>query len=406
MKKGLETSVFTDMDYGLKSRMASILKPNNGRGVMLAVDHGYFLGPTEKLEIPKRTIAPLLRYCDSLMVTRGVVRTSVDPNFPVPIVLRVSGGASIIGEDLSNEKITTSIKDAIRINATAVTMSIFVGAKYEHNSLVSLGNLVNEAEEYGLPVLAVTAVGKELEKRDARYLSLACRIAAEFGAHMVKTYYCDNFQKVVSSCPVPIIVAGGPKLPERDALALTYNSIKAGAAGVDMGRNIWQSQYPVAMIRAVRAIVHSNYNLDQAYNLFKQLAKGQPQQNNNSNFNQNRPQNNRPNQQGRPQQNKQQRPNQPRPQQKQGQKPQNKPNQGKPQQKPQGKPQNKPQQRQGQKPQQRPQNKPNQGKPQTQKPQNKPQQKPNQPKPAQQKPAQPKPAAQPAAPAQAQPKPQ
>jgi putative autoinducer-2 (AI-2) aldolase len=388
------------MDYGLKSRMASILKPNNGRGVMLAVDHGYFLGPTEKLEIPKRTIAPLLRYCDSLMVTRGVIRTSVDPNFPVPIVLRVSGGASIIGEDLSNEKITTSIKDAIRINATAVTMSIFVGAKYEHNSLVSLGNLVNEAEEYGLPVLAVTAVGKELEKRDARYLSLACRIAAEFGAHMVKTYYCDNFQKVVSSCPVPIIVAGGPKLPERDALALTYNSIKAGAAGVDMGRNIWQSQYPVAMIRAVRAIVHSNYNLDQAYNLFKQLAKGQPQQNNNSNFNQNRPQNNRPNQ-PRPQ-NKQQRPNQPRPQQKQGQKPQNKPNQGKPQQKPQGKPQYKPQQRQGQKPQQ----KPNQGKPQTQKPQNKPQQKPNQPKPAQQKPAQPKPAAQPAAPAQAQPKPQ
>ncbi|NDB63862.1 MAG: 3-hydroxy-5-phosphonooxypentane-2,4-dione thiolase, partial [Nitrosopumilaceae archaeon] len=210
------------MDYGLKSRIASILKPNNGRGVMLAVDHGYFLGPTEKLEVPKRTIAPIVRYCDSLMVTRGVVRSSVDPNFPVPIVLRVSGGSSIIGEDLSNEEITTSIKDAIRINATAVTMSIFVGAKYEHKSLVSLGHLVNEAEEYGLPVLAVTAVGKELAKRDARYLSLSCRIAAEFGAHMVKTYYCDDFQKVVNSCPVPIIVAGGPKLPERDALALTY----------------------------------------------------------------------------------------------------------------------------------------------------------------------------------------
>jgi putative autoinducer-2 (AI-2) aldolase len=288
-------------------------------------------------------------------------------------------------------------------------MSIFVGAKYEHKSLVSLGHLVNEAEEYGLPVLAVTAVGKELAKRDARYLSLSCRIAAEFGAHMVKTYYCDDFQKVVNSCPVPIIVAGGPKLPERDALALTYNSIKAGAAGVDMGRNIWQSQYPVAMIRAVRAIVHSNYNLDQAYNLFQQLAKGQPPQQNRGNFNpnQSRPQQNRPNQnrnqnrnqqQRRPQQNRPN--NQNRPAQKPGQ-----PNQAKPsQQKPaQAKPQNKPQQKQGQKPQQ---NKPNQGKPQNQnKQQNKPQQKPNQPKPAQAK-QQPKPAAQPATPAPAAPKPQ
>ena len=383
------------MDYGLKSRIASILKPNNGRGVMLAVDHGYFLGPTEKLEVPKRTIAPLLQYCDSLMVTRGVVRSSVNPNYPVPIVLRVSGGSSIIGEDLSNEEITTSIKDAIRINATAVTMSIFVGAKYEHKSLVSLGKLVNEAEEYGLPVLAVTAVGKELAKRDARYLSLSCRIAAEFGAHMVKTYYCDNFQKVVNSCPVPIIVAGGPKLPERDALALTYNSIKAGAAGVDMGRNIWQSQYPVAMIRAVRAIVHSNYKLEQAYELFKQLAKGQPQNQGKGSFNQNRPQQGRP-QQGKPQQGKPgQRPQQGKPQQgkpQQGKPQQGKPQQGKPGQRPQqGKPQQgKPQQgKPGQRPQQ---GKPQQGKPQQGKPQQgKPGQRPQQGKPQQGKPQQGKP---------------
>jgi putative autoinducer-2 (AI-2) aldolase len=336
------------------------------------------------------------------MVTRGVVRSSVDPSFPVPIVLRVSGGASIIGEDLSNEEITTSIKDAIRINATAVTMSIFVGAKYEHKSLVGLGHLVNEAEEYGLPVLAVTAVGKELEKRDARYLSLSCRIAAEFGAHMVKTYYCNDFQKVVNSCPVPIIVAGGPKIPERDALALTYNSIKAGAAGVDMGRNIWQSQYPVAMIRAVRAIVHSNYNLDQAYALFQQLAKGQPPQQNRGNFipnqnrNQNRPQGNRPNPQSNRQnqnRNQQRRPQQNRPNnqnhqnQKLGQTNQSKPNQ----KQNQGKPQN--QNKQQNKPQQKPQTKPNQGKPQNQnKQQNKPQQKTNQPKPAAQ-PATPAPAA-------------
>jgi putative autoinducer-2 (AI-2) aldolase len=334
------------MDWGLKNRLANIIKPQNNRGVMLAVDHGYFLGPTEKLEVPRTTISPLLKYCDSLMVTRGVVRTSVDASYPVPIVLRVSGGTSIIGEDLSNEKITTSVKDAIRINASALAMSIFVGAKYEHNSLVSLGNLVNEAEEYGLPVLAVTAVGKELEKRDARYLSLSCRIAAEFGAHLVKTYYCDNFEKVVTSCPVPVIIAGGPKLPEKDALALTYNAIKAGAAGVDMGRNIWQSQFPIPMIRAVRAIVHSNYRLDQAYELFKKLCKEYPQR---------QPQpfaGNTTAQNQKPQQKQQQRPQNQKPQQKQQQRPQNQ----KPQQKQQQRPQNqKPQQKQQQQPSQPPQ---------------------------------------------------
>ena len=268
------------MDWGLQNRLSRIIKPNDGKSVMLAVDHGYFLGPTESLEQPKKTIQPLLKYCDSLMLTRGILRTSVDARFPVPVVLRVSGGSSIIGQDLSNEKITTSVKDAIRLNVSALAMSIFVGSKNEHNTLVSLGHLVNDAEEYGIPVLAVTAVGKELEKRDARYLSLSCRIAAEFGAHMVKTYYCDNFEKVVDSCPVPVIIAGGPKLEEHAALELAHNAIKAGAAGVDMGRNIWQSVYPVPMIRAVRAIVHGNVNVNEAYDLFKRLCKENPSKNN------------------------------------------------------------------------------------------------------------------------------
>ncbi len=260
------------MDWGLKNRLARIIKPYDKRGVMLAVDHGYFLGPTERLEEPRKTIAPLLPHADSLMLTRGVLRTSVDSSYPVPVVLRVSGGSSIIGKDLSNEKITTSVKDAIRLNVSALAMSIFVGAPYEHESLVSLGNLVNEGEEYGIPILAVTAVGKELEKRDARYLSLACRIAAEFGAHLVKTYYCENFEKVVRSCPVPVIIAGGPKLAtELDALKLTYDAIQAGAAGVDMGRNIWQSDYPVAMIKAVKAIVHQNATVKEAHEIFKKL---------------------------------------------------------------------------------------------------------------------------------------
>jgi len=242
---------------------------------MLAVDHGYFLGPTEKLEEPKKVIAPLLKHCDSLMVTRGVQRASVSATTDTPIVLRVSGGSSIIGEDLSQEDITVSIEDAIRLNASALAMSIFVGSKYEYQTIVNLGKLVSEAEKYGLPVLAVTAVGKELGK-DARYLSLACRVAAEQGAHIVKTYYCDNFEKVVQSCPVPIIVAGGKKIPERDALQLTYNAIKAGAVGVDMGRNIWQSEHPVPMIKAARAIIHNNQNVEQAFKLYKKLVSEEP----------------------------------------------------------------------------------------------------------------------------------
>ena len=206
------------------------------------------------------------------MLTRGIQRTSVDPNTSVPMVLRVSGGASIIGEDLSQEQITVNVEDAIRFNASALAMSIFVGSKYENQTIVNLGRLVNEAERYGTPVLAVTAVGKELGK-DARYLSLACRIAAEQGAHIVKTYHCDHFEKVVDSCPVPVIVAGGKKIPERDAMNLTYNAVKAGAVGVDMGRNIWQSDYPVAMIRAVKAIVHGNATVDEAYSMYQKLCK-------------------------------------------------------------------------------------------------------------------------------------
>ena len=292
------------MDWGLKNRISQIIKPQNNRALMLAVDHGYFLGPTEKLENPKKVIAPLLKYCDSLMVTRGVQRTCVPATTNTPMVLRVSGGSSIIGEDLSQEEITVSIQDAIRLNASALAMSIFVGSKYEHQTIVNLGKLVSKAEKYGIPVLAVTAVGKELGK-DARYLSLACRIAAEQGAHIVKTYYCENFEKVVQSCPVPIIVAGGKKIPERDALQLTYNSIKGGAVGVDMGRNIWQSEHPVAMIKAIRSIVHGNSNVDQAYSYYQKLVSEGPKRKNKLNKpDQNKPDQNKPNKPKKPDQNK------------------------------------------------------------------------------------------------------
>lgn len=262
------------MDWGLQNRLSRIIKPETGRTVMLAVDHGYFMGPTHKLEQPRKTIEPLLPYADGIMCTRGVLRTSIDPKSNVPVVLRVSGGASVVGETLTNETITTSFQDAIRLNVAAVALSIFVGTQHEHQTLKNLGRLVNLGEDYGVPVLAVTAVGKELEKRDARYLGLACRIAAEMGAHFVKTYYCEDFAKVVKGCPVPLVVAGGPKLEtELDAFDLAHEAISEGAVGVDMGRNIWQSDHPVAMIRAIRSIVHDGASVREAQRIYEDSRK-------------------------------------------------------------------------------------------------------------------------------------
>ncbi len=259
------------MSWGLTNRLARILRPETGRTVMLAVDHGYFLGPTSGLEDARSTVSPLLPYADTLMCTRGLLRTSIDPQIPTPVVLRVSGGPSVLSE-LSNEEIVTSMEEALRLNAAGVGMSIFVGAEHEKQTLTNLGRLEGEAEAIGMPVLAITAVGKEMS-RDLRYLSLACRIAAEYGAHVVKTYYCQGFEKIVSSWPVPVVIAGGKKVPEKDALTLAHNAVSAGAAGVDMGRNIFQSEYPVAMIQATRAVVHDNQTPDQAFALFQDLCQ-------------------------------------------------------------------------------------------------------------------------------------
>ncbi len=254
----------------MKNRLARIFNQKSGKTVMLAVDHGYFQGPTTGLKKPIEAITPLLPYCDSLFVTRGILRNCVNPITNTPIFLRVSGGVSILG-DLSNEDITTSMKEALRLNAAGVGLSIFVGDKNEDRTISNLGKLVNEAEEYGMPVLAITAVGREMV-RDARYLGLASRIAAEIGAHMVKTYYCEeDFDKVVEGCPVPIVIAGGKKIPEIEALKMCYDAIVKGAAGVDMGRNIFQSENPVAMVQAVRAIVHDNYTAEEAFDLFNKL---------------------------------------------------------------------------------------------------------------------------------------
>ncbi len=258
------------MDFGIKNRLSRIFSPKTGRTVMLAVDHGYFQGPTTGLR-DMENIIPLIPHADCLFVTRGTLRNSIDPRTDTAFCLRVSGGPSILGE-LSNEDITTSMEEALRLNASGVGMSIFVGAKNEDRTISNLGRLINEAQRYGMPVLAITAVGKEMG-RDARYIGLACRIAAEMGAQFVKTYYCDDFHKVAEGCPVPIVIAGGKKLPEMEALQMTENAIKAGASGVDMGRNIFQSDSPAGMIKAVRAIVHRGTSAAEAFDMYQKSRK-------------------------------------------------------------------------------------------------------------------------------------
>ena len=262
------------MDWGMANRMAQLIQPD-GHCVFLPIDHGYFQGPTTRLEDPGKTVEPLLPYSDALFVTRGVLRSSIDPGHSKPIILRVSGGTSMLGQDLANEGLTTSMEEAIRLNVSAVGLSLFVGTDYERESLLNLSKLVNEGERYGIPVMAVTAVGRELEKRDARYIALCCRIAAELGAKVVKTYWCQDFEKVVQGCPVPVVMAGGPQVDsELEVLEFVYDGMQRGAIGVNLGRNIWQNDFPVAMMRAVRYIVHENGTPQGANEMFQDLKAG------------------------------------------------------------------------------------------------------------------------------------
>ncbi len=258
------------MSWGLENRLSRIVRPETGRTVMLAVDHGYFLGPTSGLERPAEMIAPLAPFADTLMLTRGVLRQCVEPTTDTPVVLRVSGGNSVLEEDLSNETIITSVEECIRMNAAGMALSVFVGSPHQHQTIANLAKLVDAGERYGIPVVAVTAVGKDMV-RDARYLALACRICAEMGAHLVKTYYCDDFDKVTGTCPAPVVIAGGKKLGEREALQLTWDGVAGGAVGVDMGRNIFQSDSPLGMIKAVRAIVHDGATVAEAFETYEEV---------------------------------------------------------------------------------------------------------------------------------------
>jgi putative autoinducer-2 (AI-2) aldolase len=258
------------LDWGMKNRLARIFNPKSGRTVMLAVDHGYFQGPTTGLERIDINILPLVPYADTLMLTRGILRSIVPPSFTKPIVLRVSGGTSILKE-LSNEQIAVDIEESIRLNVCAMAVQVFIGGEYEKESIINMTKMVDIGTRYGIPTLAVTAVGKDMA-RDARYFRLATRICAELGAHYVKTYYIDEgFETVTASCPVPIVMAGGTKIPELDALTMAYNAVQQGASGVDMGRNIFQSESPVAMLQAVAAVVHDNETPQKAFDLYNTL---------------------------------------------------------------------------------------------------------------------------------------
>ena len=275
LEKQAETEGFflkgsNSLDWGMKNRLARIFNPETGRTVMLAIDHGYFQGPTKGLERIDLNILPIAPYADTLMLTRGILRSVVPPSYNRAIVLRASGGPSVLKE-LSNEQIAVDIEDALRLNAAAVAVQVFIGGEYETQSVHNMTRLVDTGTRYGIPVLAVTAVGTEM-KRSARYFRLACRICAELGAHYIKTYYIPKgFESVTASCPVPIVMAGGKKIPEPDALTMAYNAVQEGAAGVDMGRNIFQADSPAAMIQAVGAAVHQNLPPKQAYEMYLDL---------------------------------------------------------------------------------------------------------------------------------------
>ena len=260
------------LDWGMQNRLARIFDPVSSRTVMLAIDHGYFQGPTTGLERVDVSILPLLPYCDALMVTRGVLRTLIPPTFTKGIVLRASGGPSVL-RDLSHETLALDADEACRLNVAALAVQVFVGGEHETESVHNMTRLVDLGNRLGIPVFAVTAVGKEMV-RDARYFRLACRICAELGAHFVKTYYVpDGFETVTASCPVPIVMAGGKKLPEIEALTMAFNALDQGAAGVDMGRNIFQSDAPAAMLQAVRQVVHEKAKPRQAYDVYQSLRR-------------------------------------------------------------------------------------------------------------------------------------
>ena len=258
--------------WGMKTRLSNIFNPKSGKTLMLAFDHGYFLGPTSGLERIDITIPQLAPYIDVFMGTRGAMNACIDPKLlsDKAVALRCSSGSSVLNDDLSHEIVSVDINEAVRMNADCMAVQVFIGSEGQKESIANISKLIDEGNNFGIPTMGVVAVGKEME-RTTKYFQLATRMIAEFGAQIVKCYYCDDFETVTAGCPVPIVIAGGKKLPEKEALDMCYNSLQKGAAGIDMGRNIFQSEAPVAMVQAVRSIVHENNTAKEAYEMYQDL---------------------------------------------------------------------------------------------------------------------------------------
>ncbi len=271
-KGGFHVKGMENMDWGMKARLSRIFNPKSGKTVMLAFDHGYIMGSTAGLERLDLAIPPIMEDADVLMATRGAIRTCIPPSCKKGIALRSSAGSSVLDDDMSHEVIGVDIEDAIRMDATCLAIQTFIGSPGQKTSIENLVRAVDMGNKYGIPVIGVVAVGKEME-RTTKFFLLATRMLAELGAHIIKTYYCDNFEEVVAACPVPIVVAGGKKIPEKDALELTYNAISKGAAGVDMGRNIFQAENPKAMLKAVGKVVHEGYTAEEAYKFYEEMKE-------------------------------------------------------------------------------------------------------------------------------------
>lgn len=261
----------SNLDWGMKNRLSRIFNPKDGKSLMLACDHGFIMGPTGGVERIDLSIVPLMKYADCLMCTRGILRSVIPPTNTIPVCLRSDAGSSILTN--LNDNVVIDPEDAIRMNVSAMAVMVAVGDELmEAKTMANLYHTVDIGQKYGIPVMGVTAVGKQMT-RDAKYFRLATRMCAENGANIVKSYYTEGFETVTASCPVPIVIAGGKKVPERDALELAYRAMNEGAAGVDMGRNVFQSEHPAAMIRAVAAVIHKNMKPDDAYQMYQDLAR-------------------------------------------------------------------------------------------------------------------------------------
>lgn len=267
VQQGFHVKGADHLDWGMKDRLSRIFRPDTGKTVMLAFDHGYIMGPTSGLERLDIVVPKLAPEVDVFMATRGAMRSCIPPTFGKGLALRCTAGSSVLDEDMSHEVIGVNVEDAIRMNASCMAVQTFIGAPGEKSSIDNLCKTVDAGNRYGIPTLGVVAVGKQME-RTTQFFLLATRMLAEFGAHIVKTYYCEDFKQVVAACPVPIVVAGGKKLPEKDALAMTYQAISEGAAGVDMGRNIFQAEDPVSMTKAIGKIIHEGYTDARAYEYY------------------------------------------------------------------------------------------------------------------------------------------